>query len=71
MSEARVLPLPRVTGVYEHDSSTYPDRVKIPMSDGQIVQYRIDVEQPHPCFLAAMKNIERMEVCGRPANQRG
>ena len=60
MSEIRVLPLPKVTGVWDHDVSKYPDRVRIPMSDGKVVTYHIDVEQPHPCFEAAMKNIERM-----------
>ena len=61
MSEIRVLPLPKVTGVWEHDCSRYPDRIRIPMSDGKVVTYTIDVEMPHPCFEAAMKNIERME----------
>ena len=60
MSEIRVMPLPKVTGVWEHDSSRYPDRIRIPMSDGKIVTYCIDVKMPHPCFEAAMKNIERM-----------
>ena len=60
MSEARVLPLPKVTGVWDHDSSRYPDRIRIPMSDGRVVTYHIDVEMPHPCLEAAIKNIERM-----------
>ena len=34
MSEIRVLPLPKVTGVWDHDVSRYPDRVRIPMADG-------------------------------------
>lgn len=60
MSEVRVLPLPKVTGVWRHDSSRYPDEIRIPMSDGKVIKYVIDVQQPHPCFEAAMKNIERM-----------
>ena len=60
MNGIRVMPLPKVTGVWEHDSSRYPDRVRIPMSDGKVVSYRIDIEMPHPCFEAAMKNLERM-----------
>ena len=60
MSEIRVLPLPKVTGIWEHDVSRYPDRIRVPMSDGKVVTYHIDVEMPHPCFEAAIKNIERM-----------
>ena len=32
------------------------------MSDGKVVTYHIDIELPHPCFEAAMKNLERMEI---------
>ena len=60
MSEIRVLPLPKVTGVWEHEVSKYPDRIRVPMSDGKVVTYHIDVEMPHPCFEAAIRNIERM-----------
>lgn len=62
MSEIRVLPLPKVTGIWDHDVSRYPDRIRIPMSDGKVVTYTISVDMPHPCFEAAMKNIERMET---------
>ena len=61
MSEIRVLPLPKVTGVWRHESSRYPDEIRIQMSDGKVVTYTIDVKMPHPCFEAAMKNIERMK----------
>ena len=64
MSEVRVLPLPKVTGVWDHDTSRYPDRIRIPMSDGKVITYHIDVEMPHPCFEAAIKNIERMKNNG-------
>ena len=60
MSEIRVMPLPKVTGVWRHDSSRYPDEIRVPMSDGKVVTYTIDVKMPHPCFEAAMKNLERM-----------
>lgn len=62
MSEIRVMPLPKVTGVWEHDASRYPDKIRIPMSDGKVITYHIDVEMPHPCFEAAIKTIERMET---------
>ena len=62
MSETRVMPLPRVTGLWDHDSSRYPDRIRIPISDGKVVTYLIDNQLPHPCFEAAMKNLERMKT---------
>ena len=61
MSEIRVLTLPKVTGVWEHDCSRYPDRIRIPMSDGKVVTYTISVEMPHPCFEAAMKKLKGMK----------
>ena len=45
--------------------SKYPDRIRVPMSDGKVVTYTISVEMPHPCFEAAIRNIERMEGFGR------
>ena len=62
MSEIRVMPLPKVTGIWEHDASRYPDKIRIPMSDGKVITYHIDVDLPHPCFEAAIKTIERMET---------
>ena len=64
MSDIRVMPLPKVTGVWRHDCSRYPDEIRIPMSDGKVVRYHIDAEMPHPCFEAAMKNLSKMK---RPA----
>jgi hypothetical protein len=61
VSEIRVMPLPKVTGVWEHEVSRYPDRIRVPMSDGKVVTYHIDVEMPHPCFEAAIRNIENMK----------
>ena len=60
MSEIRVLPLPKVTGVWRHDSSRYPDVIRVPMSDGRVVKYVIDVEMPHPCLTAALRNVRNM-----------
>ena len=71
MSEIRVLPLPKVTGVWEHDVSRYPDRVRIPMSDGKVVTYRIDVEMPHPCLAAALNSIGKMKKTGDAATSTG
>ena len=50
MSEIQVLPLPTVRGIWEHDFSIYPDIVRIPMSDGKVVNYYREVDQPAPVF---------------------
>lgn len=65
MSEVRVLPLPKVTGIWRHDSSKYPEIIRVPMSDGRIITYHIDVEMPHPQLMAALENIKRMEGYSR------
>jgi hypothetical protein len=61
VSEVRVLPLPKVTGLWQYENSKYPDVIKVQMSDGKVITYRMDVQQPHPCFEAAMNNLERMK----------
>ena len=71
MSEIRVIPLPKVTGVWQHDSSKYPDVVKVPMSDGRVIRYRIDIEQPHPQLLKAIENIRNMKRAGDEATSTG
>lgn len=54
----RKKPLAAVTAVWETDkTSKYPDVIRVPMEDGTVVNYRIDTEQPHPCFLGALENI--------------
>lgn len=71
MSEIRVMPLPKVTGVWRHDCSRYPDEIRIPMSDGKVVRYHIDAEMPHPCFEAAMKNLSKMKKTGDAGTSTG
>lgn len=71
MSEIRVMPLPKVTGTWLYDSSKYPDTVRIPMSDGKVIRYRIDIEQPHPQLLEAIENIRNMKRAGDEATSTG
>ena len=52
-------PLVAVTAIWEKDSkSDYPETIRIPMDDGHVVTYKLDIEQPHPAFLEAMNIIE-------------
>lgn len=47
----------RVAAIWEHDSSDYPDLIKVVMEDGGVVSYRREVEFPHPLVSAAIGNI--------------
>ena len=52
-------PLVPITAIWEKDSkSDYPETIRIPMDDGHVVTYKLDIEQPHPAFLEAMNIIE-------------
>ena len=56
-------PLAAITAIWEkHSRSKYPETVCVPMNDGHIVKYRLDIEQPHPCFLNAMELLKSMPV---------
>ena len=59
--ERRSRPLVAVRAIWDKDSiSKYPDILRIPMEDGTVVNYRIDVQQPHPAFLTALEQIKNM-----------
>ena len=58
----RIRPLADVSPVWERECSTYPDLIRIPMSDGKIVTYRQDITQPHPAFKSLMESLEKLPV---------
>ena len=43
--ENRINPLPTVLPVYEHDWSVYPDKLRVAMENGKVVDYIISVPQ--------------------------
>ena len=63
MSESvQVLPLPKVLPIWEHTGvSKYPETIKVSFSNGKVITYRIDVDMPHPCLEAAIRNIGNMQ----------
>ena len=62
MSE-QIKPLnPGIAGIWDHDWSDYPDRLKIPMHDGKVITYHREFEQPHPALTKARKNIKKMKA---------
>ena len=44
----RSRPLVRVSNIFDHAWSHYPDRIKVPMDDGRVVEYQITVNLPEP-----------------------
>ena len=65
MSESgQVLPLPRVHPEWDPEKQNrYPDIIRVSMSDGKVVKYRIEVEQPHPQCMKAVDLIRSMKDC--------
>lgn len=59
-AEGQIVPLADVTPVWEHDYSDYPDMIRVAMEDGKVVNYRIDVQMPHPAFRKVMKLMEKI-----------
>jgi len=59
----QTIPTTAVTGYWDPGSeSKVPETVKVVMADGTRAKYRLEIEQPHPCFVAAMDNIKNMKT---------
>ena len=56
-----------VAPIWDYESSDYPDRIKVPMKDGQVVEYVRKVEQPHPAFRQVLDLIDKLPVYGPSA----
>ena len=59
-AEGQIAPLADVTPIWDHDYSDYPDLIRVAMEDGKVVNYRIDVQMPHPAFRKVMKLMEKI-----------
>ena len=70
MNEAHVMPLADVNAIYERDLSRYPDRIRVPMEDGQVVYYRIDDRQMHPSLAAALNCLIRIRPNGEGRHEK-
>ena len=63
MSESvQVLPLPKVLPIWEH-GGRYPEIIRVSMSDGKVITYRIETAQPHPQCEKALDLIRAMKSC--------
>lgn len=57
---SQIKPLGSGAPIWEHDSSDYPDILKMPMEDGHVITYRREIKQPHPKCLKAMESIRNL-----------
>ena len=58
-------PLATISAIWDKGSKArYPETVRVPMDDGHVITYRIDIEQPHPQFLNAMELLKKLPVYG-------
>jgi hypothetical protein len=60
MSEVKVLPLPKIDARYGPMGGKYPERVRIPMSDGKVISYRIEIQQPAPVFRERLDRFRKL-----------
>ena len=51
---------------YEHESSEYPEQIRVSFGDGHTAVYDMRIDQPHPLVL---KNIEIMKETKRKITQ--
>ena len=56
----RIMPLPKVTGFWQTEYSDYPDVIRVPMSDGRVITYRREMEQPEPRVMKSLDLIRMM-----------
>lgn len=59
--QKKIRPLGSVTPDWKSDASTYPERLRVPMSNGTVRRYVIEEPQPHPSFLFAMQILDSWE----------
>ena len=63
----KVKPLADVTSIYDREDSEYPETLRVPMSNGMVVDYVLKIEQPHPAFREVMHLLDRMPAYGYKA----
>lgn len=57
----QIFPYPRVD-VKEWDVDGYPAAVIVKMGDNTTIEYQRKINQPHPCFKAAMDSLEKFSM---------
>lgn len=65
----QVLPFPKVHPIWEHDWSVYPDIIRVPMSDGRVLNYYRVIEQPAPILGKLLDHFEKTYLVGYQAKE--
>ena len=67
----RIIPdLPKAKAHWVHRSSEIPDYLMVPMSDGRVVRFNPEIEQPGVLkALENIRNLKNMTVGYHPAEQ--
>ncbi len=63
MEETKVVqhkPIIEINHIFEHETSDYPDFLRVPMDDGQVIKYRRVVTQPQPQLQKSLELIRLM-----------
>ena len=69
MSEIQVLPLPRVHPIWDpKHPSKYPPMIRVSMSDGNVVNYLIEIQQPTPILKNALEHFDMVVGYEKPAD---
>lgn len=62
----RIMPMPVVYPIWEHDESDYPETIRVSFSNGHVRTYSLCVEQPKPITIDAqsMAHLMRKSTYG-------
>ena len=60
----RSKPLVKVNAIFDHSWSAYPDRIKVPMDDGQVVEYEIVIKMPEPVLGKLLDQFDKVCLVG-------
>ena len=55
----RPAPLEQIVRIYDHESSKYPDKIRVSFEDGHTAVYDIRIEQPAPVIIENIKIIRK------------
>ena len=60
---SQIKPLGTGAPIWEYESSEYPDLMRMPMEDGTVKNYRLEIEQPEPRVMKCIDLIRVMNKC--------
>jgi len=55
----RLMPLPEMVPIYEHEHDGHPDALRVSFEDGSTAVYEIRRDQPHPMTIKSIEIIRK------------